>query len=104
MNSSPARLNPEPLPLAAPEVDARELADGFRDNGAGRLPERWHQLPTALSETRLYRIAPPNGGETEWQAEMTLHGELQRRRCTSELRARAWLAIGDNPRFTLRIF
>jgi hypothetical protein len=84
--------------------DGQEADQIAQDDGWGRLPEGWEQLPTGLPAARLYRIAPPDGSVAEWQAEMTLDGEVRSQRCTSKLRARAWLAVSGKPRFTLVFF
>ena len=89
------------LPMTALSGDGLESYDGFRDNGLGGLPEGWQQFATDVAESRLYCITPPNGGDIQWQAEITHHGEVKYLRCFSELRARAWLAVWDKPRFAL---
>ena len=79
--------------------DGRESDEGGRDIGGLDLPEGWREIPTGLPGARLYAVVPHQGGETHWQAEMTLNGAMQRRRCASELYARWWLAALHEPHF-----
>jgi len=103
MNYDRARQSTEPFPLMAPCDERQEADEDFRDGERDGLPKGWQQLLTDAHGARLYRIVPRNGGCVEWQAEMIVNGEVQRRRCTSELRARAWLAVWDKPCFTLTL-
>jgi len=96
--------NIESFPPTPPPVDEPESNDRFRSDGRRCLPEGWRQLPTGLRGARLFRIVPLEGGDAHWQAEMTLNGEVQHRRCVSELHARWWLAVLSEPRFTPSIF
>lgn len=88
-------------PLAAFSGDGLESYDHFPDNEYGGQPGVWRQFPTGVAGARLYCITPSNGGDIQWQAEITHGGESQFLRCFSELRARAWLAVWDKPRFAL---
>ena len=92
-----------PFPSEAPSGAGQESDDGFRDSGRPSLPDGWRRLPTGLRGARLYRIAI-DGGDAHWQAEMTLNGEVQRRRFASELHARWWLAASNEPRSASSVF
>lgn len=81
--------------------DGLESYDHFPDSASGGQSGVWQQFPTGLAGARLYCITPSNGSDIQWQAEITHHGESQFLRCFSELRARAWLAVWDKPRFAL---
>ena len=89
-----------PFPGAAAGRDSREADEGNRDG----LPKGWQEFPTGLQGARLFRLAPPAGGDPEWKAELKIDGEVWRLRCASELRARAWLAVQGKPSFTLSGF
>ena len=86
-----------PFPSDAPSGGGQEPDAGSRENGCHGLPEGWRRVSTGLHGARLYRIAT-EGGETLWQAEMALNGEVQRRCFASELHARWWLAALKEPR------
>jgi hypothetical protein len=103
MKNDRARQNFDRFTVTAPLDDGQESEDDFRDGERDGLPKGWQQLLNDTRGARLYRIAPANGGDVAWQVEMIVNGEVQRRRCTSELRARAWLAVWDKPCFTLSI-
>jgi hypothetical protein len=91
--------SPGPAAAAAgPEWDG-----GVLDAETHSLPNGWRQLATDVRGARLFRVASPEGGAVAWRAEIMRNGELQCRRCASELRARAWLAVWDKPLIILEI-
>ena len=87
----------DPFPLSMPSDDRQKSPDQTDDNQSRQLPEGWVQLPTGLRGARLYRFLSPGGGDPYWQAEMTLNGQVQCRRCASELYARWWLSALNEP-------
>ena len=84
--------------LAAPPREEQEPQDFWRDNGQPALPAGWRRLPIRLAGARLYHITPPGGGAAYWQAEMVLNGEVEHRRCVSEIHALWWIAALVDPR------
>ena len=104
MKNYRARQSTGSFAATSPLDDGQESDDDFLGDGRGGLPRGWQELLTDTHGARLYRIAPSNGDDVEWLAEITVHGEVQRRRCPSELRARVWLAVWDKPRIPLNIF
>jgi len=102
MKNHRAAQSTEPFPATAPLAGEPEPGKVLRAGERNGLPEGWQELSTALPGSKLYRIAPRAGADAEWQAEMTVNRRVLRRRCATELRARAWLAIWDKPTFALR--
>src|ERR1035441_5507238 len=84
----------------APLGDERQSKDPFLQNALHPLAVDCQELSTGLHETRLFRIALPDGGGFYWEAEVILNGKLERRRFAGELHARTWLIIAVEPPFT----
>ena len=82
----PASIGEPPVTDATPGCPA-----------ATALPEGWRRLATGLRGVRLFRVAAPVGGVVHWAVEITLNGQLVRRRFAGELHARAWLTIAAEP-------
>jgi hypothetical protein len=91
-----------PLPATACWGEEPEMGD-FRAGTSSGLPAGWQELTTAVSGAKLYRIAPENGGDAHWQVEITVDQKVSRRRCATELMARAWLAGWHEPACALRV-
>lgn len=89
--------------MIATTGDGQKVDEDFSENGFGNLAEAEREVPAGRFEARLYPIVVPGSGETAWEVETALNGEVQRQRFATELRARAWLAIRDKPRFALYI-
>ena len=88
----------------APLGDERQSKDPFLQNALHPLAVDCQELSTGLHETRLFRIALPDGGGFYWEAEVILNGKLERRRFAGELHARTWLIIAVEPPFTQNSF
>lgn len=86
----------DPFPSAVSSGQGRERSEGGPDDDR-HLPDGWRELPTGLRDARLFHVAPPHGGDGHWLAELTLNGQMQRRRFASELHARWWIAVVDEP-------
>jgi hypothetical protein len=94
----------ETLNDTVPSGDAGQSEDPFPQSALHPLPVDWQELATGLHETRLFRIARPDGGGFYWEAEVILNGKLERRRFAGELHARTWLIIAVEPPFTQNSF
>ena len=92
------------IPFAAAADEVRETHNEVREERGRSLPEGWQKLSTGLKGARLYRVTPSGSNDVHWQAEMTLNGKVQRRRCASELYARWWLSGADDCHDTPNIF
>ena len=84
MNSYREEPSLEPFPSTPPPDD--------RPQPSSARPPGWRLLRVRFRGARVYRVTPSTGGETYWHAEMTLNGEVQSRRCASELYALWWIA------------
>lgn len=65
------------------------------------LLERWRRLATGLRGVRLFRVTVLAGNKLFWQAECMLQGGWVCRRFASELHARAWLSVANQPHSSL---
>jgi len=86
---------------AVPSRDGQDFDDDSADDERSASRDSWQPLLIDSPGARLFRIAHPTGGAVEWQAEIATHGDVQSRRFSSELRARAWIAVQGKPCFTL---
>lgn len=70
----------------------------FESPDQSPLVERWRRLATGLRGVRLFQITAAAGNKLFWQAECMLQGGWVCRRFASELHARAWLSVANQPR------
>lgn len=104
-HSSSDPLSDNGFDLRETEMDgavAREAKDpGVEESSAkaagASLPEGWRRLPTGRRGARLYEVSQPGRAHVYWEAGMTLDGKRLRRRFASELQARAWLTVTNEP-------
>ena len=95
MKSPRVEITPPASPLAPPPVPGP--APGAHP-GRPPLPAGWRALATGRRGTRLFHVTPQAGGGAYWEAEVTLHDVLVRRRFASELHGRAWLSLATELR------